>query len=219
MQYIVYWNIRKFQLRSYDRLSSTVVNITINGIARILNSLKTTTIFYKTIYKKNNSSRQHRYLYLHFKYQLSIIYTPFNAILLSSHIYYNHSRAKFIQLSLYTFLHPLVSNKVSYQPVQPSSPSPISSSNTHHDISNRGTIVFPPRPIPLLTLFPPPWKSFPPFLIAHRYIRSDSCNLFPSFARRTKRNSFRDNRTLKIVDSRLVCPDSSVSNSRGFWTF
>lgn len=125
----------------------------------LLNSLLRQRSIY-TFYKKDNSSL---YLYSHFKCQLSLIYTPFNAILLSSPIYYNRFRAKrlcsttkFIQLSLSIYIrsstctrgnHPLVFNKVSYQPVQTSSSSsssPISSSNTHYDISNRGTIVSPP---------------------------------------------------------------------------
>lgn len=78
----------------------------------LLNSLLRQRSIY-TFYKKDNSSL---YLYSHFKCQLSLIYTPFNAILLSSPIYYNRFRAKrlcsttkFIQLSLslyiYTFLH------------------------------------------------------------------------------------------------------------------
>lgn len=50
----------------------------------LLNSLLRQRSIY-TFYKKDNSSL---YLYSHFKCQLSLIYTPFNAILLSSRIYY-----------------------------------------------------------------------------------------------------------------------------------
>lgn len=74
----------------------------------LLNSLLRQRSIY-TFYKKDNSSL---YLYSHFKCQLSLIYTPFNAILLSSRIYYNRFRAKrlcfttkFIQLSLSLYIY------------------------------------------------------------------------------------------------------------------
>lgn len=224
--FIEIFKIRSLRCRmSYDQLRSTTFVKASSPIILLL----TQQLLFRYIYfftnkpkKKKKKNLLNSLLYTRSKikriirrfekhvlhlYQLSLIYTPFNAILLSSRIYYNHFRAKrlcsttiFIQLSLSLHIyicsstctrgnHPLVFNKVSYQPVQASSSSSsssISSSNTHHDISNRGTIALPSS---LLTLFPSrDGGDLPLFNCASLYICNDGSNLFRSFALGTKKS-------------------------------